>query len=277
MKFSAAVNLLLLSNVAAQAPAGTATIDGGKLPAAEYSGWKSQIMDGVACSVTKTCTDSPKTSATSVCAQVTLGDAVRTGVCMGATDCGKAQLIDTLSYTTNCNTATTAAGGKDLDIVDFLAFTAATKSWTACPTAGCATAGETCVTLTLKTASATRCAVMKECDITGKAITGSTNKTATTCAGDAYLTWKWQAATETAQKDNAACPLSDPPLCTDGTNLCGTATVDKWTQIGCYPVADCTALGGTVTGSTTAKYVLACDSMRVLASAASLAVAALYM
>ena len=51
---------------------------------------------------------------------------------------------------------------------------------------------------------------------------------------------------------------------------CGTATLEgdtNFSVLGCYPTVDCDTLGGVIPGTTSDKYVLACDSIGLFVTA----------
>lgn len=52
---------------------------------------------------------------------------------------------------------------------------------------------------------------------------------------------------------------------------CGTATLaddPSYSVIGCYPTTECLAGSGPIPGAETARYLLTCDSLKLMASAA---------
>ena len=155
--------------------------------------------------------------------------------------------------------------------------------------ADCGT-GETCGTITLDTAVLDYCVPMDgwcsvaDLDTAGAAVgtytdgtswtlTNSLNQLTVSCATDEYLTWFWQTNNAVDQVTPAGCATVEPECTTIDWNgsssvaaFCGTATMDGYTQLGCYPTADCELLGGNMPGSDTVKYVLECGATQLAAS-----------
>lgn len=95
----------------------------------------------------------------------------------------------------------------------------------------------------------------------------------TSCTSDAYYKWLWQTNNSANQVTAAGCATAEPECTTIAWGstaaapaFCGTATMDGYSQLGCYPTADCETLGGTIPGSTTVSYVLECGATQLIAS-----------
>jgi len=209
--------------------------------------------------------------------------------------------VDTYSFACNANTD---ADLMALDINDAFYWdywmqgaSTDTKSVTraACTAdADCTGSGDTCGTITLDTVTGTYCVPMDGwCSLadmdtatppvaTGSYTDGgswtvpnSLNKFTVDCSNsEEYLTFFWQANNAVEQTDAAGCATVEPECTTitwDGSAsvaaFCGTATMTGYSQLGCYPTADCETLGGDMPGSAATKYVLACGATQLAASA----------
>lgn len=100
-------------------------------------------------------------------------------------------------------------------------------------------------------------------------------------ASEAYLTWFWQTNNAVEQVTPAGCATVEPECTTITWNgsssvaaTCGTATMTGYTQLGCYPTADCETLGGDMPGSTATKYELLCGATQLAASAVAAVIVA---
>lgn len=174
----------------------------------------------------------------------------------------------------------------------------------ACTTdADCTNGADACGSVTLDTVTSTYCVPMDGwCAVadmdtadppvatgsyslgSGWTVPNSLNKFTVDCSGsERGVTQFWQSNNDVEQTDAAGCATVEPECTTitwDGSSsvaaFCGTATMEanSYSQLGCYPTADCETLGGSIPGSDDIKYELLCGATQLAASAVAAVIVA---